>query len=421
MDSDQKLVVVIVDDDAFTRKALCNLLQGYPCRVVEAGSGLEALRLISSQLPNLVLLDVRMPVMGGLEVLRELRSTPAFRDLAVMAMSGDTERRLVQELIELGISGFLVKPLFREEVTRRLDPVIASLLRGEATVVSRPVATVGERPRILIADADDNFRGFARPLLESRFEVLLASSGIEAYDLIERYRPPYALVGAGLPMLGENALARILQVDRLADTKLVLVTGSPDQTVGGVSLFHAIIRRSFIPDRFLEDLRQAGVLRDAASLKLSELLAGELRAPLISAIQQSIGVLASREARLDLDAKPESVLRQVAAKVSLASAIDAIGVTLTLTCSSATAEALGSQMLGIATSLNDGSLDAMGEIVNTIGGRLRESLANRGILLDLLFPIAGSVSGTTLPRAALSLVFVTNAGENFGVDVSVEE
>lgn len=75
---DSAPLVVVIDDDPFTRKALTNVLRSLQCRVAEAESGVEGLRLIAQQTPQLVLLDLRMPTFGGADVLKELRASLLF-------------------------------------------------------------------------------------------------------------------------------------------------------------------------------------------------------------------------------------------------------------------------------------------------------------------------------------------------------
>lgn len=130
--SGPKKKVLVVDDGPFTRKLLKKLLRSFPCVVLEAGDGVEALALIATEAPDLVLLDVNMPVLNGLQTLQEIRASEAHRNLPVVSISAYAERSMVMRLIELGIAGFLVKPFQPEDTLRRLEALFRKLEKGAA-------------------------------------------------------------------------------------------------------------------------------------------------------------------------------------------------------------------------------------------------------------------------------------------------
>jgi two-component system phosphate regulon response regulator PhoB len=101
--------VLVVEDDRFLRRACeVSLLQrGFT--VLTAPDGEAALELIRAELPGLVLLDLLMPRMSGLELLRRLRSEERTRALPVLVISNSSREQDVAELERLGITGYLVK------------------------------------------------------------------------------------------------------------------------------------------------------------------------------------------------------------------------------------------------------------------------------------------------------------------------
>jgi len=101
--------VLIVDDDAEFRSLLSDHLGDKPwCETRSAASGEEALMLLPSFQPQMVLLDVTMPGMGGMEALRRIKARyPAVR---VMMVTGLEDRGLAQEALVLGASDYLKKP-----------------------------------------------------------------------------------------------------------------------------------------------------------------------------------------------------------------------------------------------------------------------------------------------------------------------
>ena len=120
--------ILVVDDDAGVRQAVGRALvfEGYD--VTQAGDGSEALRLIASERPDAIVLDVVMPEIGGLDVCRELRATGD--DLPILVL---TARHSVADRVaglDAGADDYLVKPFALEELLARLR---ALLRRSEAT------------------------------------------------------------------------------------------------------------------------------------------------------------------------------------------------------------------------------------------------------------------------------------------------
>jgi CheY-like chemotaxis protein len=409
-------LVLVIDDDPFTRKALHNVLLTFGCRIIEASTGLDGLRLISEEKPQLVLLDIRMPGLGGVEVLRELRRTPKFRELPVMAISGDTDRAVVMQLVELGITGFLVKPLFREEATQRLRPILTAVARGETPAMAAGRKRVDDRPSVVFADIDTNFLAFVKGLLEGTFCVHTATTGVDAHDCINAERPVFAVIGSGLPMLGEGALARLLRAANV-ETRLILLDGGATIPSEAASLFHGVLRKTFVPDVFLADLRKTGLLPQTLDDSLTRLVSVTLRSALVSAVQQSLGVLAARDVRVWESHPVESIQRDVEARVTLALTDRNQSLVLIFACAVETAEALGSQILGGATTLDEGARDAMAEIVCTIAGRFRVSLAEHDCASSIGFPSTSDPAA--LPTPVLAQVFATEQEEWFLVELHI--
>jgi len=102
--------ILIVDDEPFNIDYLTQELEESGCAVLSAANGLEALEAVRSQAPDLVLLDIMMPVMDGFEVLARLKADPAARDIPVVVISASSDMRSVVKGISLGAEDYLPKP-----------------------------------------------------------------------------------------------------------------------------------------------------------------------------------------------------------------------------------------------------------------------------------------------------------------------
>ena len=114
--------ILLVEDDRFLRRACETSLRRRGYDVVVAVDGEEGLRLARAERPDLVLLDMLMPKLSGLEVLRALRAGPDTRNLPVLILSNSSRPSDGDEAFQLGISGYLVKAnLSLEDLGARID------------------------------------------------------------------------------------------------------------------------------------------------------------------------------------------------------------------------------------------------------------------------------------------------------------
>jgi DNA-binding response OmpR family regulator len=117
--------ILVVDDEPAVRGFVRDSLRAANFEVIEAKSGTDALAMIRSSKPEIVLLDIRMPGMDGLEVLRHLRKIPASKSLPVIFLTGTTLE--VDELVlalELDPSDFVTKEVSSRELVARIRWVL---------------------------------------------------------------------------------------------------------------------------------------------------------------------------------------------------------------------------------------------------------------------------------------------------------
>ena len=115
---------LIVDDSEQSREILCRLLerQGHSC--VTASSGKEALELVEDHQFDMVLLDLMMPGMNGLEALHAVKSNPKFENLAVVMLSAFDEVDEIGQSLEAGAEDYLLKPFNRIVLNARLHAIL---------------------------------------------------------------------------------------------------------------------------------------------------------------------------------------------------------------------------------------------------------------------------------------------------------
>ncbi|MEX2281080.1 MAG: type II/IV secretion system protein [Gemmatimonadota bacterium] len=120
--------VLVVDDDSANRLIARALLDRAGYKVVEAENGEQAWELISARPFHLVVLDLDMPRMGGREVLKKMRSTPATSSILVIVLTGTSDPESEMELLEQGADDYMRKPM---DPNRFLSRVKAALRRAQ--------------------------------------------------------------------------------------------------------------------------------------------------------------------------------------------------------------------------------------------------------------------------------------------------
>jgi YesN/AraC family two-component response regulator len=116
--------VLLVDDEAHIRKFFSLVIRTLgPATVVEAANGEEAMAVYAREQPDLVLLDVNMPKVDGLQTLQQLKQVDP--DCLVVMLTSLINRQTVEECLRLGAADYLRKDLPREELTTQLARIIA--------------------------------------------------------------------------------------------------------------------------------------------------------------------------------------------------------------------------------------------------------------------------------------------------------
>lgn len=115
--------VVVADDDADIRDLVAFKLDQAGYRTTAVGDGLSALETIRAERPELVLLDVMMPGLSGLDVLREVRADPDLDDVAVILLTARSRDDDVDQGFGAGADDYVVKPFSPRELTHRVAGV----------------------------------------------------------------------------------------------------------------------------------------------------------------------------------------------------------------------------------------------------------------------------------------------------------
>ena len=101
--------ILLAEDDRFLRRAMEVALTKRGFKMIVAVDGQEALDLLETERPDLILLDLLMPRKTGIEVLQALRANPRTADLRVLVLSNSSKEFEMQQAIALGVAGYWIK------------------------------------------------------------------------------------------------------------------------------------------------------------------------------------------------------------------------------------------------------------------------------------------------------------------------
>lgn len=205
--------IAVIEDDNILREILSDKLVGAGYVVKGAEDGNEAMTLIDSFKPDLILLDVLLPKKSGTDVLASIRKNEATKNTSVIAISNTAEGDEIEKIKILGVSDFLVKAVFdSNDVVDRVRKVIGSGEEASAPNVQSANSSSSDKTKKVLIIEDDKFlRELAAQKLEKEgFSVAGATNGQEGIELLEKESPNVIILDLILPgMDGFEVLKKV--------------------------------------------------------------------------------------------------------------------------------------------------------------------------------------------------------------------
>lgn len=214
--------VLLADDEVAWRRATAEYLRQRGFEVVEASNGLEALRQIDMLRPPLVVLDLMMPRLGGLDALKTIRAVnPA---ITVVVVTGVQDPELHRQALALGAAHALQKPVAPADLLAALG----SPARAQEPAPSVEPAAAG---RVLVVDDEAQTRAMLTELLTQQgYRVRAAADGAAAVRAVLDAAPDVVLLDIAMPGLGGiEALTAIRAI--APEVKVIMVSGQGDLDV----------------------------------------------------------------------------------------------------------------------------------------------------------------------------------------------
>ncbi len=212
--------IMIIEDNPITRKMLRVALESAGYTALEVADGESAVALLRDCRPSLIIQDMLLPGIDGVELIKRLRALPNGADLPILALSGFLSHVDETDVASAGFSGFLLKPI---EPSRLVQAIQTHL-----PPPSPPPEQIGRGRRILIADDDSIQRKLlGHRLSQLGFQVTSAANGASALDEAQRNPPDAIMSDILMPQLdGFDLCLSIRRHPRLATIPVVLITSS---------------------------------------------------------------------------------------------------------------------------------------------------------------------------------------------------
>jgi len=116
--------ILVAEDNPPNRELIREILEACGHEVIEAGDGRQALDKLEENLPDLVLLDIQMPVLDGYAVIRQLRQTPRLAGLKILALTAYAMQGDREKVLEAGFDGYLTKPIDMAALTKQIQQLL---------------------------------------------------------------------------------------------------------------------------------------------------------------------------------------------------------------------------------------------------------------------------------------------------------
>ncbi|MBC8550886.1 MAG: response regulator [Nitrospira sp.] len=119
--------IMIVDDCQTTRKLLGHYLKSRGYSVVFAENGLDAMEKLGTDNVNLIMTDLNMPFMDGMELIKTLRADPNWSDIPILMVTTENDTHEKDKALSLGANGYVVKPVTGDAIAKNIKSIIKQM------------------------------------------------------------------------------------------------------------------------------------------------------------------------------------------------------------------------------------------------------------------------------------------------------
>lgn len=196
-------VILVIDDDEINLSMAKMILEAkLPCRVITCNNGIQGIEILKRQYVKLLLLDVMMPHVDGIQTLEKIRSEPKLKNLPVIMLTASTEKKHITKAIQLGVKDYVRKPFMPDELIKRVGERLGPI-------------TTESKQRLLLIDEDVANRNKVKELIESNLphEVIEANGGIEGMEVLRKQKVQIVVASCDMRLINGNRIIEFMLKD----------------------------------------------------------------------------------------------------------------------------------------------------------------------------------------------------------------
>ena len=181
----KKKILVIDDDEMNLQIAKMILERKLSCEVICAASGVDGLEILRNERVNLVLLDILMPEMDGMETLSEIRADERIKKVPVMMLTATVEKDLIQRAMALDVTDYIKKPFMPADLIKRVEKKLSEIHSEEILLIGDDESELCGMKELIEENFDHealtaaNFDDATKFLRETDFDLIIACADME--------------------------------------------------------------------------------------------------------------------------------------------------------------------------------------------------------------------------------------------------
>lgn len=234
-----------VDDSKMIHTIIGKAFRNYDVQLLFASNGVEGLAVATRENPDLILLDVTMPVMDGVETLTKLKADPLLKDIPVIMLTAEAGKENVVKIARIGVRDYIIKPFSEQSLVERCGRVLDLQPKGAN---GTKVKAVDDPATVLVVDDKPAIIDQVKQSVSAMpWKVIGSAQCGEAIDLSARESPDVILISLSLP---DRAAFNFFQMIRAnAKTKatpifgLSVKTASEEQATAQSIGFNGVITK----------------------------------------------------------------------------------------------------------------------------------------------------------------------------------
>jgi CheY-like chemotaxis protein len=229
--------ILVIDDIEDNRRLIQKTLEPLGFSVIEANNGLQACNVFEQQCPDLILMDIRMPVMGGEEAIRKIKATEKGKKTPIIAVSASVFKSEQQDILNQGADDFLSKPFKRSQLLKIIEKHLDLVCEydedslptntGNAAKNNQKLQTLGKV--LIVDDVKVNTLLLRKILTTAGYQCQEASNGADALKIYQTWQPEIVLLDNLMPeMDGKEVLRRINSLPDTEKVPVIIITADSD-------------------------------------------------------------------------------------------------------------------------------------------------------------------------------------------------